>query len=223
MNMRNMLLGGLGALAALAMTAAPAAAETLTPLDTGWYDSAGSHSPGNQNYITGRDGGDEWRSFIVFTIPAGTPVTAATLNLYSFDVAGGPNDLALFDVTTGVPVLLNGTAGVAAYADLGSGASYGTLAGVTTNTTISITLTPAAVAAINAAQGSTFAIGMVNATLSDPTDYIFGSSAPAIENTLDLTRGAPATVPTMSEWAMILMGLLLAGGAAMTLARRRAA
>lgn len=33
----------------------------------------------------------------------------------------------------------------------------------------------------------------------------------------------PATVPTLSEWAMILFGLLLAGGAAVHVQRRRAA
>lgn len=33
---------------------------------------------------------------------------------------------------------------------------------------------------------------------------------------------APAAVPTMSEWAMILLGVLLAGGAALTIQRRRA-
>lgn len=34
---------------------------------------------------------------------------------------------------------------------------------------------------------------------------------------------APAAVPTMTEWAMILMGLILAGGAVLTLQRRRSA
>ena len=34
---------------------------------------------------------------------------------------------------------------------------------------------------------------------------------------------APAAVPTMSEWAMILLGLALAGGAALTIQRRRTA
>lgn len=34
---------------------------------------------------------------------------------------------------------------------------------------------------------------------------------------------APAPVPTLSEWAMILLGVLLAGGAALTIQRRRAA
>jgi hypothetical protein len=33
----------------------------------------------------------------------------------------------------------------------------------------------------------------------------------------------PATVPTMSEWTMILLGVLLAGGAALTIQRRRKA
>lgn len=33
----------------------------------------------------------------------------------------------------------------------------------------------------------------------------------------------PAAVPTMSEWAMILLGVLLAGGAALTIQRRRTA
>lgn len=33
--------------------------------------------------------------------------------------------------------------------------------------------------------------------------------------------GGPATVPTLSEWAMILFGLLLAGGAAVYIQRRR--
>ncbi len=37
--------------------------------------------------------------------------------------------------------------------------------------------------------------------------------------TLDVTRG-PAPVPTLSEWAMILFGLILAGGAALHIQRR---
>lgn len=33
----------------------------------------------------------------------------------------------------------------------------------------------------------------------------------------------PTPVPTLSEWAMILLGIVLAGGAALTIKRRRAA
>lgn len=36
-----------------------------------------------------------------------------------------------------------------------------------------------------------------------------------------VTYGAPAPVPTLSEWAMILLGVLLAGSAALYLHRRR--
>lgn len=38
-----------------------------------------------------------------------------------------------------------------------------------------------------------------------------------------ISSAAPAAVPTMSEWAMILMGVLLAGGAAVVVQRRRLA
>jgi len=43
--------------------------------------------------------------------------------------------------------------------------------------------------------------------------------------TATLTVGgvAPAPVPTLTEWAMILLGALLAGGAVLQLERRRRA
>jgi hypothetical protein len=48
------------------------------------------------------------------------------------------------------------------------------------------------------------------------------SQAQANAVTMSLTPPSPpATVPTMSEWAMILLGVLLAGGAAVNLHRRR--
>lgn len=51
------------------------------------------------------------------------------------------------------------------------------------------------------------------------------SSAPYVhvidDVILNSTVAAPAAVPTMSEWAMILLGVLLVGGAALTIQRRR--
>ena len=49
-------------------------------------------------------------------------------------------------------------------------------------------------------------------------DYTYGANfgAPG-------SFGAPVTIPTLSEWAMILFGLLLAGGAMVTIRRRRPA
>lgn len=40
---------------------------------------------------------------------------------------------------------------------------------------------------------------------------------------LQVSPSAVAAVPTMTEWAMILLGVMLAGGAALTLHRRRTA
>lgn len=47
------------------------------------------------------------------------------------------------------------------------------------------------------------------------------ASGPNVNTAADDYVYAPAPVPTLSEWAMILFGLLLAGGAALHLGRRR--
>ncbi len=64
-------------------------------------------------------------------------------------------------------------------------------------------------------------LGLTNGTYT----YTWGAGANA--DSLTLRIGAappapPAPVPTMSEWAMILLGVLLAGGAALFISRRRA-
>lgn len=41
------------------------------------------------------------------------------------------------------------------------------------------------------------------------------------ESTLDLELDLPAAIPTMSEWAMIMLAFVLAGGAAVVIQRRR--
>lgn len=56
--------------------------------------------------------------------------------------------------------------------------------------------------------------------------YAFSASRNANDGffaTVNYTcAAAPAPVPTLSEWAMILLGVMLAGGAAMVIDRRRA-
>jgi hypothetical protein len=52
---------------------------------------------------------------------------------------------------------------------------------------------------------------------SDDNSSFAGSSNPSV---VTLTSGA-AAVPTLSEWALILFGLILAGGAALYIQRRR--
>ena len=211
------------ATAALALSAGAAAAETLNATTTGWYQSTGASNNGGGNYFSGAEAGDSYRSFIVFTVPAGTTITAAQLNIFNTAAGqGGPNVLGLFEVTTGTPVLVAGTGGVAAYTDLADGPSYGT-APAPLGATVNVTLNAAGISAVNAAQGGTFAIGLINTTIEQVNDNLFYASSPNPANQLILTRAAVATVPTMSEWAMILFGLMLAGGAAVTLSRRRTA
>lgn len=53
-------------------------------------------------------------------------------------------------------------------------------------------------------------------------DFGIGFSSPrAFVGAITYSLGAPAAVPTMTEWAMILFGLILAGGAAAIIQRRR--
>ncbi|GEM_PF-859666 len=66
--------------------------------------------------------------------------------------------------------------------------------------------------------GNTFGLGCAAQT-SNAAQGASQASASAV--TISLTPPPPPAVPTMSEWAMILLGVLLAGGAALQLQRRR--
>jgi hypothetical protein len=66
--------------------------------------------------------------------------------------------------------------------------------------------------------GNTFNYGCAS---QSPNAAQGASQASASAVTISLTPPPPPAVPTMSEWAMILLGVLLAGGAALQLQRRR--
>ena len=52
----------------------------LNASDRGWYDNTGSHSAGNDNYFAGEFGGEIFRDFFVFDLPAiTTPLFNAQL------------------------------------------------------------------------------------------------------------------------------------------------
>lgn len=208
------------ALACVSLTlAAPAVAETV---EGSWlrYEPNGMAYV-NNNHISGTTGGTTYRAGAVFSIPAGLPVTAAELRLASAGITGGPNTLNVYQVTTAGAVLLAAGGGVATYNDLADGPIFGSTV-VAAQSIMTVTLSPTAVAEINAAQGGYFAVGLINGTDSGGNDTIFsGSSSLDKPRDLILTRAAPVTVPTLSEWAMILLGLILAAGAAVTLQRKR--
>lgn len=63
---------------------------------------------------------------------------------------------------------------------------------------------------------------------SSGTGIVDGASNPIVGGYTSggvrtVSAPAPASVPTMTEWAMILLGLMLAGVAALTIQRRRMA
>ena len=87
----------------------------ITALDQGWYDSNGTHSPGNDNYFCG-DGvaNAPLRNWFVFNIPTFTqPVTSAALRINAwrpdgFFISNGPGDPSVMDYAiTTVKKMLN--------------------------------------------------------------------------------------------------------------------
>jgi hypothetical protein len=85
---------------------------------------------------------------------------------------------------------------------------------------------------ITAGNVYSFAFDASTLRAANPGSYAGGvvfNNGTALINFADLTfevvqvAAAPAPVPTLSEWAMILLGLMLAGGAALFIQRRRLA
>lgn len=80
-------------------------------------------------------------------------------------------------------------------------------------------MTTSAILPLNTVPG-TVLTGVTEVTPSAPDPDMANNSATA---TLTVGGVAPAPVPTLTEWAMILLGALLAGGAVLQLERRRRA
>lgn len=208
----------------LLMTGA-VAAETLSGPLAGYYrangQTVGGAATAGANHTTGSFGGNVARGYFIYNIPAGAPITAATLSVNAVQVLGGPNTVEIYDVTTSPATVASAVTSVAVYNDLGTGTLYGSAVATANNQTLTITLNPDAITAINAARGGSFAIGFLNATDGGGSDTIFLSSVNTVPRDLILTRAEP--VPTLSEWALILLGLGLATAAAAYIHHRRLA
>jgi hypothetical protein len=159
----------------------------LDATDHGWYDGAGEHFPDNVNYLVGDtlSLGRDVHDFFVFDLSGITrTITAAKLALTLPSAAGynsgDPSEnFELHDVTTSIPMLINGTGGVAAYADLGSGTVFGsrTITRADSGTVVEITLNSSGIAALDAAPGF-IALGGSLTTLDAATnnEFIFGNT-----------------------------------------------
>ncbi|WP_272481077.1 Calx-beta domain-containing protein, partial [Microcystis aeruginosa] len=159
---------------------------TLDAADTGWYDVTGYHDPGNTNYVVGDYYGSSWRNWFTFNLPTLTaPIISAQLkvNTYEFSSEDAIETYELRDVTTAVPTLTAGGSGLTAiYADLGDGAIYGSRDYKNEDDDDyqfrTIDLNAAAISALTAKSGQSFALGGLLTTLDtiDNSEYVFGFS-----------------------------------------------
>jgi hypothetical protein len=99
----------------------------------GWYSDQGFHDPSNNNYIVGKvQDGTIYRNWFTFDNSATPQITDASLVMrltanYA-SVVSVPVEYSLWDVTTPMDALRGGTGGTSAFADLGSGLEFGSIA-----------------------------------------------------------------------------------------------
>lgn len=212
-----------GALAVVALSNAALAQTTVTSSRAAWVNQTGrvASRDSNSNSYTGASDGDDYRSYISYAIPAAASAfTSAVIRVNVENISSGPNDLTVYDVSSDIDTAM----GLDLYADFGSGTVFGTITGLnTSHETVDITLNADGLAAVNAARGGAISFGFVSSPTTSTIDGVFGLSNDGTLRQLILTPTAvaPAPVPTMAEWAMILFGLSLAGGAALYIQRRR--
>lgn len=188
--------------------------------DSGSYNLAGTHNPTNVGYIAGNaqlgTSPQTWtvyRNFLTFDLSGITDtITGAVLRLYNptngYWSPGQPTEtFELFDVSTSITELTAGGSGKSAiYADLGSGTSFGSrvFSSADNNTIVEIVLNSSAIAALEAARGSGFAIGGAVTSLDalNNNEYVFGATGWGTEiRELVLTTSPAAAVPEPSTLA----------------------
>ena len=164
-------------------------AESLTSVDSGWYDSTGAHNAANPNYVVGQlqsfGGLQTLHDWFVFDVPS-IPGLITNASIELFNPSGGyaspdaTETLTIFDVITPIAKLRAGGSGLTEiYEDLGSGTTYGsvTVSSNNNNSIVVINLTAAGLAAINAAKGSQIAFGGAITSLAGNTEqYLFAFS-----------------------------------------------
>jgi hypothetical protein len=197
------------ALVVLFTTARAAWADTTTTLDavaSGLYGEVLGHASGN--YAAGWYTGTvpdkvEARNYFIFDLStvSGTIVSAFVRlsTAPSGSVRYGSNDpsetYTLFDVSTGLGPLADGSAGTAAFDDIGSGVSYG---GVTVSNplgaTVDVPLNAAGLAYLAANHGQV-ALGGAITTLAkgNTSEFLFNSTSAALTRQLVITTSAPIT------------------------------
>ncbi len=224
-------IGVLAASLALACTAK--AQIVLNSTDRGWYDSTGFHTTNNDNYAAGLFSNLEFRNFFVFDLGAVTgTILSAELRIFSPGSSFQSNDaretLSLFDTSTSIASLTNGTAGMTAFNDLGSGTLLGStqFSAANDGAFTAISLNASAISLLQGAIGNSFALGGALSTLGNSADQLlfatsgdFDFSPTDIRLSLVTSQGNFTPVPEPSTYNLIgaiaLLGIVV-------LRRRRA-
>jgi hypothetical protein len=170
--------------------------QTIQASDAGWYDNFGDHSSSNKNYISGTVGASTFHDYFVFNLANVTgAITSATLSIfnpvtppgYNNDTGSSSITYQNWDVSTPIGTLTANQSGATSiFNDLGSGTMFSsTVVGPSSDgTQVQITLDAAALSALIAAEGSSFAVG--------------GSAF-------------ASAVPEPSTWAMMILGFFGVG------------
>lgn len=161
---------------------------------------------------------------VIYTVRADTATLTAYPSIALFPVAGPgkcvTGTAATVQVGAGAPIAITEPT-------LFCSADAGGLAGIYfvdqngpnhhVDTGILDLTTPGAVGpGVNHNLSTFYAVAITGGAFTDSTDGSSGNTTTAQV----IAVAAPATVPTLTEWAMMLMGLVLAGGAAVIIQRR---
>jgi|GEM_PF-1292574 len=167
------------------LTVLPSTNVVITASDRGWYNAAGSHSPGSVNHFVGNDGAVLFHNWFVFNLPPlAAPVTHAELRAHTYGIYSptGAETYQLHEVTTPAATVQAGGSGLTnIYNDLADGPAYGARMFVSGEASrdVSIPLNQALRNAVTAAAGGPFVMGGEITTLdADPStiEGIFGGS-----------------------------------------------
>ncbi len=210
----NAMLKSVVLAVALGIAASSQAANiTINAVDTGWYMESGLHAPTNINYIVGDYGGQIYHDFFVFDTSAisGT-IVSATLRSYNNSTNPGffshnaTETWALFDVSTSLTSLLNGTGGIDAFQDLGSGVTYGsqTVSDASNGSFVEVSLNSMGLAALTS--GQLLGIGGAITSLDGlGPQYLFAGSQ--LDGHVELVVTTETSIPEPATLGLIGLGL----------------
>lgn len=202
----------------------PGWADIVTPFDRGRYLATGYHDTSGHSYAIGSPGELDYLSnhFMAFDLSGiSEQILSAEFRIDSpyYSSADPFETYKIYDITSDMNSILDGSAGVAGFNDMQTGNLYGSIdvSSADNGTILSIQLNSMAIQEINNHLGGWFALGGTVSTLdfvNPRTEEIFGFSDPD-----DPTDGVSLVLTVIPEPSV--NALLLLGGGLIALRRKR--